>query len=501
MNREGEAPLHIKAANAWRDWLNPLRSISMSQISTYLDRGQRGDYADLQWLYQIVERRWAVLSGLLSRFEGGMLKLDWDIKTVDESDEAARQAEVLRTAYDQLDNLRAALIWMVTARFRGYAHLEKNWTGDTITHLEPVPQWYWVRDGASMPWEYNRKAMGGVTKGEAVDRVNFIIRETARPIDELATIAFHRANLSQKDWDGFIEGFGIPPLFITGPPNVPPDQEATYQEAAEGIISNSRGYLPNGASVSTVDVAQRGNPFREHIRYQEESVVLAGTGGLLTMLTESGSGTLAGGAHSDAWSEILAGEAAIISEVFQRDFDLPLLTPKTGTAQPLAYFELGFRRETNVGDIVAQVAQLGQAGYAVDAAEVSERTGYTITPRLAAIPSPEPLGNRAVAPKPKKKPAKPDPSAEFMRECRNALATALQADMEPLARRIERAMASPDPVVVARELAVLREELPALLTELNAKPDTAKAIEGALGAATFNGLETASKNVYHGTQS
>ena len=39
------------------------------------------------------------------------------------------------------------------------------------------------------------------------------------------------------------------------------------------------------------------------------------------MLTESGSGTLAGGAHSDAWKQFGAGDAVVVSESCLRDFD------------------------------------------------------------------------------------------------------------------------------------------------------------------------------------
>jgi hypothetical protein len=56
--------------------------------------------------------------------------------------------------------------------------------------------------------------------------------------------------------------------------------------------------MPPPASPST----RPGNrpPFAERIDYCDRQIVLAATGGILTMLTESGSGTLAGGAHSDA---------------------------------------------------------------------------------------------------------------------------------------------------------------------------------------------------------
>jgi hypothetical protein len=43
------------------------------------------------------------------------------------------------------------------------------------------------------------------------------------------------------------------------------------------------------------------------------------------MLTESGSGTLAGNAHQEAFSQVAKADAVIVSEALQRDFDAPML--------------------------------------------------------------------------------------------------------------------------------------------------------------------------------
>ena len=46
----------------------------------------------------------------------------------------------------------------------------------------------------------------------------------------------------------------------------------------------------------------------------DSAIVLAATGGLLTMLAQSGSGTLAGGAHSDTWRDLVSGIASEVAE-------------------------------------------------------------------------------------------------------------------------------------------------------------------------------------------
>jgi hypothetical protein len=81
-----------------------------------------------------------------------------------------------------------------------------------------------------------------------------------------------------------LEVYGIPSTFQVGPPGVMPEKEQEYLQ-----------------------------------------ITLLGTGGLLTMLTESGSGTLAGSAHQEAFNQVAKADAVMVSEALQRDFDAPLL--------------------------------------------------------------------------------------------------------------------------------------------------------------------------------
>jgi hypothetical protein len=86
--------------------------------------------------------------------------------------------------------------------------------------------------------------------------------------------------------------------------------------------------------------------------------VLTGTGGKLTMLSDpTGLGQGASGA-----------QAAVFAEKFP--------------SQPvLAYFELAAPDKEDIGAIVSHAVQLSQAGYMLDAEELSERTGYKLEVR------------------------------------------------------------------------------------------------------------------------
>jgi phage gp29-like protein len=402
---------NLQASTNWRAQYNPLRGLTIAQLVAMLEAGERGNYARLQWLYRFVEKRNPTLRAVLQRRQAALTRLDWDIRINSATTTAtasrtlaARQSAVLREAYEQIGNLREAVTFLALAEFRGYAHLERHIDsrGRTV-RLEPVAQWFWARVGPEAPWQYNAQARPGLPmpSDPVLNPARFIFRETDSPIDEIAVIAHVRQSLSQKDWDGFVETYGLPPLFLELPPDIPAEREAEYQAQAEAIIGDARGTVPHGTQIHTVDSGARGqNPFAEHLRYQDEMIVLAATGGKLTTLTESGSGTLAGSAHQRAFDDITEAEASLISEVFQQQFDRPLLARHFPGEPQLAYFELSATRSLDPGDVIDQALKLARAGYEIDPGELSEKTGYRLKLRnypiapLAKAPATEgPEGN------------------------------------------------------------------------------------------------------------
>jgi phage gp29-like protein len=369
-----------------------------------LEAGERGDYARLQWLYRFVEKRNATLRAVVQRRSAALTRLDWNINARADASAprslAARQSAALREAYERVENLHEAIAFLALAEFRGYSHLERiEDPRGRVTRLQPVPQWFWARLGPDAPWQYNAQARPGLPMpGDPVlDPDRFLVRETQAPVDEIALIAHVRQSLSQKDWDGFVETYGLPPLFLELPPDIPAERESEYQAQAEAIIGDARGTMPNGTRIHTVDSGARGqNPFAEHLRYQDELIVLAATGGKLTALTDPGSGTLAGSAHQKAFDEITESEAALITEVFQQQFDAPLLA-KLFPGQPqLAWFELNLTRELDPNETINHALTLAKAGYEIDLGELSEKTGYRLKLRnyplvpVADAPNAEP---------------------------------------------------------------------------------------------------------------
>ena len=378
--------------NAWREAYNPLRGMNLARLMGLLDAGERGQYADLQWFYHYMERSDPMVFSVMQRRRAVLLSCDWDIrktsdvrrKTLNVAKEDAvladEQAAFLREAYDRVENLRDAVSFLFTGFFRGFGHLEKHYApSGLVTRLEPVEQWFWVRDGMYGAWEYNENAVSGRKRGSAIDPANFVILDTV-PIDRLLALQYLGRTLTQKDWDSFLEVYGIPSVFLVGPPNTPDSKAAEYQTIAEQLISDGRGYLPYGSDIKYVNGGGNRPPFRERLEYLDRQITLVATGGLLTMLTEPGSGTLAGNAHTDTFLQIARSDAAMVSEVMQKHFDLSLLS-EFFPGQPVhAYFEFAPSTGSEVSRVVADAETLARAGVSIDLDELSEKTGYKLSP-------------------------------------------------------------------------------------------------------------------------
>ena len=367
--------------HGYRDAANPLRGLNMQRLVTLQESGERGEYADLMWFYYYMERSDAMIHSVIQRRRAALLSLDWDVRIVSQEDDnplAQEQADFLRMVYDNIDNFREAVSFLFTGFFRGFAHLEKHWsTGGLIERLEPVEQWFWVRDGLFGDWEYNAGATSGCRRGVPIEKENFVLLETAA-LDRILSVLYLRKNLSQTDWDAFLSVYGIPSIFLVGPPNADEAKQKEYQAIAEQILSNGRGFLPHESDIKFVTGGGEKPPFQEQIKYLDEQITIAATGGLLTMLAQPGSGTLAGSAHQDSFLQIAKSDAVTLAGVLQNAIDVPLLAEFFPGQPPLAYFEFSPGLNHATSQVVQDAIDLKTAGMQIDPAELSEKTGYTL---------------------------------------------------------------------------------------------------------------------------
>lgn len=500
----------IQDLDVARQMYNTLRALTIKTVVQMLDEGEEGTFTRLAWTSRKVEKRWSVMIGLKANREGALLEKDWTIRTVPEDRlpkgyterQAEAQADELRAAYERIENLREAVKHLHLATFRGFAHLEKiNAAGratrlaSDVVRLEPLHQWHMIRRGIDGPWRFDELLRGNWHAALEVDASTLVVREVDDPICEVALPAYVYEMLGRKDWAGFIEIFGIPDEFFILPPGVNNDDLATWQNLLEDMLGAGKGFLPHGSDIKSVGGDVRGtSPFKEFVQFQREDVVLAGTGGKLTMMAESGSGTLGGNAQAEVFDRIAKREAREISELFQRAFDLPILRERFPGQPPLAWFEIDCEDEEDTASVVDNVAKLAQQGYIVEPDQVQEKTGLRVTyqPKPAETAAPEeqpPVRNRRSLLSRILNRKYASALDELRKNARVAIASSIELDLRPIAASLADLLDNTADEDLAGALQSWRDNmLPGLLESALDDPATADAYADTLSAALVNGL-------------
>lgn len=453
-------PRTLPRALAWRDAYSPLRGLTMPRAVQLMEAAQRGAMADLQWLYAAetgIEATDPDLMTIIERTVAGVADMDWQILTADETARgfdralADEQRAFLEESYAACDNLPDAIEHLVMARFRGFAHLQPWLRPDwTIEHLEPLPQWNMVRDGASSRWAWNPRAeqvgYRDLRGGAYLSPEDYVVADNRRPVNRIALVKYVRATTAEKDWDAYVEIYGIPGVFIIMPPDVPAGKEEEYADRATEAAEAASGALPNGSDVRTLGEVRGEQPFQARLEWLQKQLVLAGTGGMLTMLSEpAGIGGGASGAQEGVWDAIVRRVAHKVEGPLNAQYDRRALAARFPGRPALAQFALRTRQERDVGSAVQNIAALAAAGYRVSPEQVAAETGYEVT----AAPAPQPAFAANAAPGPR-------PAARGGRSPADALLAEVAAAVldgsvpyEEALRRADRALAAIDPAALA----------------------------------------------------
>ena len=362
---------------------NPLRNLSFTNIVEWLEEGERGAFSNLQWFYRSMEQSEPILLASIKRVLSAIEELDWSVRIRDDAEdkgkmaEAEAQKEILDSTYEAIMELDVAIRFLAMADFRGFAHLEKIWEDNQLKELVPVPQWHWVlKEGKANHWAYLSEAdLGSEYGGQIVPRDKFVIRQTEHYVDRAVVASYLRKSFATKDWAQYVEYFGIPRA-VVGVPAGAQDHDKWFEQAKR-ISQGNPGVLPAESTVSWPNLQSGTDPFEKMCRYLDEQIVLSSTNGMLTVLPQSGSGTLAGGAHAEAFRDLSRATASKISAIFQRDVDEYVLRSNGFDGEIWAYFSLEYERDRDSTAVADMLKSLREAGVKVGIKELQERIGWS----------------------------------------------------------------------------------------------------------------------------
>lgn len=401
----------LRRSNFWRDNYNPLRGLTIARLMALFEQAERGAFAEIQLTLRKAEKRFPVLKAytekLLSAVEelAGRVHVKGQLPDGATGEMAERQRRFLQGRYDRLQNFKSSLAQIALADLRGYAVLQKHRYDDggpndgAVRELYWIEPWCWVRDGFYGDFYYNENSQFGIglgacraTLGEMnrigsgnLPREDFVIRESESPLYELALIAFVNWLMGRRNHAVFVEVFGLPNTIVIMPPNIPPGKESAYQAAAQSVAGGASGALPAGSDARFPASQVRSEyPFEKFCEAQEKDLVLAATGGVLTMLSQpTGIGKGASEEHDSAWEKIALEKARRISEVLQRDFDAVELAAEFPREPVCVYFALDAVESEDAALFLDNVVKGAGIGLQCDPQEVSDRTGIKFTPAPA----------------------------------------------------------------------------------------------------------------------
>lgn len=477
--------VHVVGRMVTRHQINPIRGLDPVRLTAMLEESQRGIHSDLQWTYAFLERREPMLRAVKERRLSALSRCTWSVEVDEKAHEDAgmeRIADAQKAELEDLiagiDNITEATKFLSLATFRGFAHLERVFQNRRLVHLQPVEQWYWCQQYPSLDWLYNKDALA-TTRGEPIILDRFVIRQVTDPVNEAIAIEFLRKKAGQSDWDSFNETFGIPNIFGTAPENADNAWFTRNQETLERIISGGRGFLPPGCSVNISEIANgSGAQFENRLKYSDSMIVVCGTGGKLTMLSDStGIGKGPSEEHADVFDEIVASEADEIAEVMQKSIGKKRLDMAFPGQPHLAYLSLS-NPAMRVSLSGAQaVSTAKSAGFAIDPEIASEAIGMPVEEG-------EELETGAAGME-----GEDDQAQITNRQAIAEVFTGIASrNLQRFVHRITQAMEDPSDDSRKARLSRIRDEFPEMLRTLNRDTKLAEYLEDIMGTEFLNGL-------------
>lgn len=467
--------------------LNPLRGIGVTAAQDIFDAARRGNFATLGRVYAEIESADPTLLVVSERRGGALADLAWRMKDADgrapgfDAGLAKEQAAAAEGMLAGAENFGEAVEHLATAFFRGAALTQPRFLTDgTLIGFANIPTEMVCYDASRDLWQLNPDLApqdpgpGAPGLEDVAPEDGMVSVARRRHIDYPALLIYIRAALGERHWARFVDRFGLPPAVLTMPAMASKEEEAKFLQAAKAAADGRTVALPNGSGVTYAADARGVNPFSEYLRHQQELVVLMATGGLLTTLAESGSGTLAGNAHLETWRQVVRKDARIVGEAIQAQLVAPWLRRKFPGRPVCSVFDFDAEPAPTASEVLDDAVKARQAGYEIDAKELSEKTGYTLkaAPQapVGGVPGgggfalnarmplqrPIPALQRGVPPSGGEN-ARPEPAPALKR-----VLEAFRSDLGPAAEELQKVLALPE-VEMRAACKDLADRLPDLL--------------------------------------
>lgn len=367
----------------WYEYWDPLQGADLSTLVEARNEARRGAFARQMLIWDEIIYSDGLLGMLYSRMVESVAMQGWKIDAADDSPEAQRQKNALEEFYHSVNGLQQSFGQLASAMFYGYAHLqyiEDSWG----RRFEFIPQRYWVRPGVLNEWQFNPQCYIGVDTGESVEDETLVVMEHQYPILFPAARASFERNHAKITWDNHMDRYGSAPVIITAPKDASAAVMDALERACEQLKSGASIVLPPDCKAEPLKASNiNENYFLSRINMADKDQVRFVMAGTLTVLNESGSGTLAGSAHTDSWNAVVSAVCSKVAEAFNTAIS-PLIL---GDGEPLARLHITFDTVQTPLQKAEEIAALADGGVRPEKTEIEEKIGMSIEDSREPVPA------------------------------------------------------------------------------------------------------------------
>lgn len=338
-------------------------------------------------------------------------------------------------------------------------------------------------------------------------------------IMEGCSVAYMFKHLPLKDWLAFSEKFGMPGLIgKTGAKKGSTEWQAML-DALKSFCNDWAAVVNAGEAIETVDIkAGIQIPYPPLIEYCDKRMAAAWRGADLSTISGTGQDSTGASLQGQEESVLQEDDAQWISETLNNRVDCHVIRYLFGTNECLAYIKILTPQKDTIDRDIKIDEFLTRHGARIGMQDCMERLGRQEAEdgeellQSGGEPGAEPHGgspgggedgkdddDAPVRPGRRRSKAEPVGDAhgedddalanELQAKAKDALARALAEDLAPVRERLERILSIEDEGIMRERLASFLAELPQLVKDIGADPQSARFFEAATTAALFNGFE------------
>lgn len=377
---------------------NPLRFLSVQQISMMLDSARSGRISQLQLLYSLVEQCQLTLSMCITRRQSALP--DWAIKRRDTRhyrsfDEklAQEQEAFLNDMFIRCEDsgtLLRAIDTLHMAVFRGIGVIEPIYDEYGLQKIVSLDPWNFAIDYShhniynQFPLYWNPSGADVLdfkTELELIPEEQIVANFSASPIDSFGLQIFLAEQMGLESYSKLIARKGLPATYVIAPEDLPSENLETWAQKAVECARGGSGAFPFGTNIITEKIdSTNGQSIQDFLEYMAKQIVLASTGGTLTSLAQAtGLGSNLADVQQDVFKTIVRHDAYKIGDLINRGIAKKLLNERFPGKPHLVYFDLSNESKESPEKYLQDAVMAKNAGLAIDLNQLQELTGFKLT--------------------------------------------------------------------------------------------------------------------------